>query len=268
MKTAYLVHLTRKARAEAAPERLVAAGLARADAQRVLRSAVPVPVAFADTKEAAAGAIRKLREAGLDGFAITAAALKRFRPTPLKRLEFRPDRLILYPGRAGLDVDPSTVRSLVMGKFHYRTEIASAGRTGPVMQAYLASYAFGLPASARGETPETVRTSTSEESFAAIFAAEAWLVREHDFDYAATLGRREPTREGSFRRVVAELRRACPRAAFDESLYRKPVHVSVEHRRGSTAGGLLTAGSSQVSEGSTEERALSAAYVIHLAGTA
>jgi hypothetical protein len=121
MRSRYLVYL--RAGAPDATVLARAAGLARADAERVIRSRVPLPVAVCDSVEAARDAVLRLREAGTDGFVITPEALRRFVPRPLARAERTSLGLRVYGPFDEVDLQPGDLRMLVFGRIRQEVRL-------------------------------------------------------------------------------------------------------------------------------------------------
>ncbi len=249
MPARYHVYLRRTSLESADPRALAAAcGASRADIDRVLKSKIPQAVLVEETPEAADAAVAGLRERGIDAFRISPDDLRAFRPRPILRLP------------------PESAQMIVVGRIHTESRTTTRSGLDPYAGAGVGYAVTGFPMMARSLVDrEQVSVRKDEESFCCLFKnrEHAMLILERSFDYRAVLGSLEPTTERNFRRVVEMARTANRDAHYDERLYRYPAAVRLLGGRGRSSGSIVTV-AQQVEEGSTGERAMSAALLIYM----
>ncbi len=265
MKTPRTIYLTRAARGRATAEDLqAAAGLARADADRILKSTLPVPVGHVQSDADEEGLLARLRARGLDGVSVTPEELRAFCPLGIQRVDFGPPLALVAAKPLPLRVEAPRVDTIVLGKVHDRRELRTRTDVDPAVAAGATYYALGTPGVPRNLVDdETLRVSTSEESFIALIGEDSWIVRENDFDYRATLGKPEATRERSLLAVLKRLRESFPGAHFDDAPYRRPAKYGLGERRSRTRSGVVAHSTTTENATSSRDHALQAAWLIH-----
>jgi len=266
MSDKYLIYLRREEGGGLTSQALAqAAGIARADADRILKSKIPQCVYRCDSRDQVRDRILHLREAGLESVAVTNSALRKFDPITVVRGERSDGGIYWEPkGSEGvtLFLGRADVRMMVVGKFHTRKErTIRTGSGSPLL-----SYAIlGAPMTTR-QVHESRQVTRDDESFFCLFQSrtDALLVRETEFDFRGSLAERPLTREGAFQAVLRMAREAYPDATFDDVLYRHPASVRMVQTSFRTEACTLLSVESLTKSGSSEERTMMLAYLKYL----
>ncbi|MHC4606508.1 MAG: hypothetical protein ACYTAF_06190 [Planctomycetota bacterium] len=265
MKPRYHVYLRGKGLQKATNETLSrAAGLARADANRILRSKIPLAVAVCASPKEARAQIRKLRTAGLDGFAVSTQALRAWRPFPVFAVKRTGEGLFWRTKKKGDHwtlVSGGSVRMIVLGKIHTKWQKETR------REAHTSGGHFGHGhIRVRVLGSERTHTSYDEDAFCCLFlnAEVAYMFRDSGFDFRESLGKPPPTRRGSFQKIVQTARSAYPHAVLDDSLHRRPGTARMFGSSVSCLGDVGTTVTVSRKKGSTADRMMRLAYLKYL----
>ena len=195
-----------------------AAGIGRADADRIVRSKVPQAISLTKTRDGARRMIDRLAAQGLEAFHVTQEELALFRPLILEHAT-RDESGIAWEG-PGCWIGPGTeVRMIIVG----RLQGESIGTPKPAPASRLrVRRGRRVPPPTPDPAPRRVSAGPVEEGFCCLVqdVRTASMFLESRFDYEKSLPKLAGTRSGNFKLAVELAKQAFPMSGFDERLYR------------------------------------------------